>query len=178
MLDPDGFEYSRQRHRDIKKALAPCVKEYGIDGVREVLDSLDSTEAQARPAGRPREYDDQTLLIIMIFVRNGMARTRLNVSKFCLKNALQLFNGGARNEIIDQISGNTLRRQFYNACQRFGVSPNGVTTFDMTTELLDSDRSEKLVMARLSNLHVRIPNLASIKSRTWVLEMLRAFQPA
>ena len=96
--------------------------------------------------GRPLFFDDQVLLRILIFVANGMAKTETNFNKFCLTTRLPI------DSIIPSqtgfvLTGKSLRRRFYEACERYGVAPKSIISFVKTHKTL-APHSQEVSMHR------------------------------
>lgn len=121
--------------------------------------------------GRPLFFDDQVLLRILIFVANGMAKTEKDLNKFCHTSRLPI------DSIIPSqtgfvLTGKTLRRRFYEACERYNVAPKSIVSFARTHKTLAPHSQEISMHKALAALHCKISPRHSERARTLLAKML------
>ena len=121
--------------------------------------------------GRPLFFDDQVLLRILIFVTNGMAKTEKNLNKFCLTARLPI------DSIIPSqtgfvLSGKSLHRRFYEACERYGVAPKSVISFAKTHKTLAPHSQEVSMHRAIEALGCKISPRHSERARRLLAKML------
>lgn len=121
--------------------------------------------------GRPLFFDDQVLLRILIFVANGMAKTEKNLIKFCFTARLPIESIIPSNTGF-VLTGKSLHRRFYEACERYGVAPKSVISFAKTHKILAPHSQEISMHRAIEGLGYKISSRHSERARRLLSKML------
>ncbi len=102
--------------RACHKYMARAVKRYGFQICLVALDACRWSVPQKKSRGCPKHYEYQALMLVWLYVQEGIERHRLSVNQFCKKGEFAWYESGPTGfSVSKQITGPTLRRRYQEA---------------------------------------------------------------
>ena len=117
MTQPDDPLYEHLvRSQKCKKAVASLIKRFGVKIFEWAADQVRAENAKNKQSGRNKDFDDNALRDVWIYVESGKRQSGQSASKFCKHATFQWVSIGPGGvKIIKEIRGETLRRRYQEA---------------------------------------------------------------